>query len=300
MRDDGGARTFIPAMSTSPNAPFEQDFHVRATEARGRLSANDERIIQYLREHMEGLPFHTSDSLAEDVGVSRAAIVRFATKLGYDGFTEMRNSAREELRSQGNSPLTRFASDGRTESSSLLSRKLRQDIRNIEMTETLAGEGILAAADALAAARWIYVVGNRKSFGLAVYLHRILHGVRPNVRLVDPGFTDEVAALRAGDALIACLFQRYSRSTIATLDRAKEAGSRTVLITDGRGHGFAEGADHVLVAATDSPTLYQSMVAPLALLEGLAAQVAALDPDLTRRSLESTERFNLDQGLVLE
>jgi hypothetical protein len=42
------------------------------------------------------------------------------------------------------------------------------------------------------------------------------------------------------------------------------------------------------------------MVAPLALLEGLAAELAGLDPELTRRSLEAAERFTVGQSLVLE
>jgi DNA-binding MurR/RpiR family transcriptional regulator len=72
------------------------------------------------------------------------------------------------------------------------------------------------------------------------------------------------------------------------------------VLTDGGGHDFVRTADHVLVAATDSPTLYQSMVAPLALLESLAAEMALLDPELTRRSLEAAERFTVGQGLVVE
>jgi DNA-binding MurR/RpiR family transcriptional regulator len=280
--------------------PFAQDFHVRATEARGSLSSNDERIVQYLREHMDALPFHTTDSLADAVGVSRAAIVRFSTKVGYESFTEMRNLAREELKAQGNSPLARFGADHPDGDDSLLASKFRQDMSNLEMTERLSGEALVGTAELLAAARRIYVVGNRKSYALAVYLHRILHGVRPTVRLVDPAFPDELSAMDADDALVACLFQRYSRSTIGMLETAAKIGAKTVVLTDGRGHDFARRADQCLVASTDSPTLYQSMVAPLALLEALAAQIAALDPDLTRRSLEATERFNVGQGLLLE
>jgi DNA-binding MurR/RpiR family transcriptional regulator len=285
---------------TDTHVAFDQDFHVRATEARGALSSNDQRIAEHLRQHMDALPFHTSDSLAAAVGVSRAAIVRFSTKLGYESFTAMRNLAREQLREAGDSPLTRFIPDASDDDASLLSRKLWQDRRNLEMTETMAAEAVPRATQALAGANWIYVAGNRKSYALAVYLHRILHGVRPTVRLVNPGFTDEIAAIKPGDALVACLFQRYSRATIATLEAAQAAGAQTVVLTDGRGHDFVRGADHVLVASTESPTLYQSMVAPLALLECLAADLAGLDPELTRRSLEAAERFTVGQSLVLE
>lgn len=249
---------------------------------------------------MDELPFHTSDSLAEAVGVSRAAVVRFATRIGYRSFSELRQCARDELRGSGNSPLSRFAADDSDGPRSVLQHLFRQGARNLEMTETLATAGLVPAALALHSARTIYVVGNRKSYALAVYLHRILSGPRPGVRLVDPAYSDEVATIGARDAIVACLFQRYSRSTIAILETAKHAGAHTVVLTDGRGHGFVDGVDEVLVCATDSPTLYRSMIAPVALLEALAAQVAALDPDLTRRSLEAAEQFTHDQGFLRE
>ena len=289
-----------PAPASSNGISFEQDFHVRATEARGRLSSNDDRIVEHLREHMSELPFHTSDSLADAIGVSRAAVVRFATKIGYENFSEMRQRARDELREGGNSPLSRFAEHGSEEPVSALQRILRQGSRNLEMTETLSGDALAPAALALHSAQTIYVVGNRKSYALAVYLHRILSGLRPGVRLVDPAFMDDAAELGPDDAIVACLFQRYSRSTIAILEMAKSAQGHTIVLTDGRGHPFVDGVEHVLVAATDSPTLYSSMVAPIALLEALSAQVAALDPERTRRSLEAVERFNVDQRLLLE
>jgi DNA-binding MurR/RpiR family transcriptional regulator len=226
--------------------------------------------------------------------------VRFATRIGYESFSAMRERARDDLRASVNSPLSRFAAEDAEVPRSVLQHLLKQGAHNLEMTETLAGEALVPAALALHSARIIYIVGNRKSYALAVYLHRILSGPRPGVRLVDPAFSDEVAMLGSRDAVVACLFQRYSRSTVAILETAKAMGVRTVVLTDGRGHAFVEGVDHVLVSATDSPTLYRSMIAPIALLEALAAQVAALDPELTRSSLEKAERFNRDQGFLTE
>lgn len=63
---------------------------------------------------------------------------------------------------------------------------------------------------------------------------------------------------------------------------------------------FAEHADHVLPIATNSPMLYRSVVAAVAVIQGLVAQVAALDPERTREALEAYERFVQAQDLLLE
>ena len=76
---------------------LRQELDVRVADARGRLSRNDERILSFLRDHLDELAFHTAESLAQGTGVSAAAVVRFARRLGFASFRELRERAREEL-----------------------------------------------------------------------------------------------------------------------------------------------------------------------------------------------------------
>ena len=135
--------------------------------------------------------------------------------------------------------------------------------------------------------------------GLAVHFHRLLTDVHEGAHLVDPGFPDEVAGVGSRDVVVACLFRRYSRLTVELLGTVHEGGAHVVLVTDGRGHDFAAHADHVLVAVATGPALYDSMVAPLWLLESLVAEAAAVYPDRSRARLEKIERFTEDQRLLL-
>src|SRR4051794_15218587 len=113
--------------SQSDLRPFEEELASRAADARGKLSSNDERILEHLNENLDELPFHTSDSLAKDVGVSRAAVVRFANKLGFSGFSELQRASRNAVRESQESPLSRFSG----ESDSLVEQKAVQDSRNV-------------------------------------------------------------------------------------------------------------------------------------------------------------------------
>lgn len=285
----------LAALAISP--AFEEDFAVRVAQARGTLSSNDERVIEHVRERLDAVAFHTSESLAQSAGVSRAAVVRFARKLGYTGFTELRDAARGGLRERRESPLGRFSGE---DGISLLERKTQQDIKNLAATQGIATDLVGPAARLLSGASSVYVAGNRKSYGLAIYAQRMLDGVRADVRLVDPGFPDDLASLGPKDVLLAMLFRRYSRQTIALIASAKEAGAGVIVITDGRGHDFTVKADHVLAAIADSPTLYESMVAPVWLVEALVAETAAVDRERSRSRLQQVERFVEDQSLLLD
>lgn len=286
----------VQHQSGATASPFAREFGRRAVEFEDRLSKNDRRIIAYLREHLDELPFHTADSLASATSVSRAAVIRLAHRLGYEGFAELRELAREDLRSSGPSPLARF-SDG--EPDSHFEHKLQLDNENLALTHAIGDEGISEAAQTLSDARAVYVVGNGVSAGMALYFHRVLRGVRPEVHFVDASYPDSLAGLSAEDAIVALLFRRYSRLTVSLVERARDLGAATVLVSDGGGQRFAVEGDEILVAATESPTLYPSMVGATFLLEALCAATARLDPERTRVTLEEHERFNSEQNLLL-
>jgi len=258
-------------------------------------------IISEITESLHDLAFHTTESLAQLTGVSRAAIVRLTRKLGYTGFTELRNLARQEVKTGTHSPLARFTqTDDDPEPTTLLGRKIRQDVRNLSLSQELVGRALPAAADTAAKAPAVFVLGARKSYGLAIYFGRLLKDIRDNVHIVDPGYPDDLARCGKGDVVIALLFRRYSTATVNLIEHAKRRGARIILVTDGASHGFTIRIDHLLVATTDSPTLYHSMVAPLSLLELLGQEIAAQDPSATRASLERAERFTDAQGALLE
>ena len=276
--------------------PFEQELTARATDVRGKLTANDELILEHLQQGLDELPFHTSDSLGQSVGVSRAAVVRFANKLGYSGFAELQRASRDAVRQSQESPLSRFSG---APADSLPEQKAMQDSRNVLATEALVRDTIGPAAGAVAKADRVFALGARKSSGLVVHLHRLLAGVREHVHLIDAGFTDEIADAGPKDVVVACLFRRYSRLTVDMLRVAREAGATVVVVTDGRGNSFVEDADHAIVAVATSPTLYDSMVAPVFAIECLVAEVAAVDPRRSRARLEKLEGFTESSRFLL-
>lgn len=280
---------------TSSGIPFDQDFEKRVSEAHGMLSKNDRRIVDYVRGHPDELAFHTSESLAHSVGVSQAAAVRFARRLGYEGFAQLRNLARENLQDGVQSLAARFRADARKPSDN----RFAHDIENLLATATFIKNEVPKAAATISEAATVYVVGDRESYGLAAFLHRRLHTILDNARLIEPSFADDITCVRDGDVLVACLFRRYSRLTAALIEKAREAGARVVLLTDGENHDFTSTQDHVLVAATESPRFHWSMIAPLAVMESLVVEVAAVDPRAARQRLELTDGFKREYDIFL-
>jgi DNA-binding MurR/RpiR family transcriptional regulator len=231
-----------------PELTLEQQLDVRVSDARGRLSRNDERILAFLREHLAELAFHTAESLAQGAGVSAAAVVRFSRRLGFASFRELRERARAELQS-GREPGPVSAG----EAQSTLERKVQRDIASLELLARMLEEPLAKASAVIAGADTTWFLANRETYGVAVYAQRLLHHVRGDVRLVDPSFPDPLRSIGAGDAVVACTFRPYARQTLALIDHVRAAGAHLILVTDGRGHGFIGSADVVLAVPGREP-----------------------------------------------
>src|SRR3954453_22417187 len=69
------------------------------------LSPNDRRIAAWLLEHEAEAPFQTAESVARGAGVSKAAVVRFGSRLGFGGYAglseAMAGAASQRLSRQG-------------------------------------------------------------------------------------------------------------------------------------------------------------------------------------------------------
>lgn len=271
-----------------------RELDVRVAEARGGLSGNDERILGFLRDHLDELAFHTAESLAQGAGVSAAAVVRFSRRLGFASFRELRDRARDELQSG----LAEEQEAG--SSASVLGRKVERDIASLGVLPQLLDVPLEAAAVAVSTARTTWFMANRETYGLAVYAQRLLHQVHSDVRLVDPSFADPLRSLGADDVVVACTFRPYARLTLQLMAYARSAGARLVVVTDGRAHDFIDEADIVLAVPVESPTLLLSFTPAVCVLEALAARVAMLNVDETHAMLEATAKFLAEHDIVVE
>src|SRR3954454_16476180 len=110
------------------HAALGQELDVRVAGARGGLSANDERILAFLHEHLGELAFHTAESLAQGAGVSAAAVVRFSRRLGFASLRELRDRPRGEPQAEQPAPPA---------ARSTLGRKIERDIASLQVLPQL-------------------------------------------------------------------------------------------------------------------------------------------------------------------
>lgn len=195
-----------------------------------RLTPTERRISALLLEDATLLAFGTVSDIAEQVGTSRPSIVRFANKLGFDGFTSLQTWVRQDLAKQLSSPSQRIRqmSGGAPPIRAALEHAVRQTL------ESLDDRRIETMAAPIAKARAVWILSGETSMAGAIVLHSGLSMVRPNVHLVhEQAAARQLSSARAGDAAVVYDFARYRRHSVFAARTLAELGVTLIAITDG-------------------------------------------------------------------
>src|SRR5881409_1660358 len=62
------------------------------------FSRSQKDVAQYIVDHMDEAAFQTAEELARRANTSSSTVVRFSQALGFEGFPELQQAAREEYR----------------------------------------------------------------------------------------------------------------------------------------------------------------------------------------------------------
>ena len=62
-------------------------------------------MAQYVVDHLDEVAFHTAEELARRASTSSSTVVRFAQALGFEGFPELQEAARDEYRGPTRQPV---------------------------------------------------------------------------------------------------------------------------------------------------------------------------------------------------
>lgn len=243
------------------------------------LSPQLRRAARFLARQPELVAIYSLRSLAERAGVTPASFVRLAKSLGYSGFPELRRAlvARmlpAALSYAAKAERLQMASDSR----GIYDRIFAAQSANLEATRHANGADVLrASVKTLESARRVWIVGVRSLYPLAFYLHYVWSFFRRDLFLAanPSGVLDNALfAIERGDAMVVMTMAPYTRDAVMAAEMAAKIGARVVALTDNDLSPLAPYADHVLVAATDTPSFFHSLTAANGVVEVLLAFLA--------------------------
>jgi DNA-binding MurR/RpiR family transcriptional regulator len=259
-----------------------------------RLTPAERRIAAVLLETPQIVGFGTVADLAEASGSGAATVVRFANKLGYEGYVGLQQAVQRELSGQLRpaAERIRLQRDGGGLDDVRMHTEIEQS--NVATTlEQIDSSTTRAVVDRLSDERHgVLVLSGAASRGVALQLVIDLGQLRGGVGLLDGNDVDVMRALAlAGDSptVVAIDIRRYDRWVVDTLHAARSRGAWIVALTDSVLSPLSVVADHSFLVSAASPGPFDSHVGTLALLDVLVAAVAATDRERATERLDRLE-----------
>ena len=242
------------------------------------FSKGQKLIADYIISQYDKAAFMTASKLGEVVGVSESTAVRFATKLGFEGYPELQKLLQDLIKSKLTSVQRIAVSSSRMSPENILKSVLQSDMDKIKNTfEHIDQDEFNTIVQCILEANKIYILGVRSSAALASFLGFYFNLIFDNVRLVHTTSVSEmfeqIVRASEGDVVIGISFPRYSKRTIKAMQFAKDKGSTVIAITDNKKSPVSVNADYTLTAESDMASFVDSLVAPLSVINALIVAI---------------------------
>jgi DNA-binding MurR/RpiR family transcriptional regulator len=252
------------------------------------FSRSQKDVAQYIVDHLDEAAFQTAEELARRASTSSSTVVRFSQALGFEGFPELQQAARDEYRRRppggagvdgvavGAAAVPLFSLD-HTEFESALAA----DHVNVEDTaHKLSRSDVEAAIDALVAADKVLIAGTDQMAFFASYLRHLLMLLDLRAEIVASPSQEALGRLSRIDEntlVIGLSAGRPHPLITRTMKLARHRHAMTLAVTDATLSEVARLARIRLYYSSNTPAFVRSHAALLSLLQALAYGVYARD-----------------------
>jgi RpiR family transcriptional regulator, carbohydrate utilization regulator len=267
------------------------------------LRESERKIAEYVAGKPSEVVYLSVTELADRTGTSEATVIRFAQRLGFNGYAALKIALALDLRSAA----ATLPSELKPESDlgSIKQQVIQISVDSLGDTAQLLDDAALArAVDALLAARRIecYGVGGSAAVAEDAYFALMQVGL-PAVAIADPHLQLMSAVqLRPGDVALAISQSGSTRDTVEALQLARDAGATCVCITRYARSPITQVAHVTLLAAARLVTLggytLLGRIAQLAVIDVLAAAAALRRQDTAvevlqrgRQAISASRKF---------
>lgn len=260
------------------------------------LTPTERQLASHVLSHYPMAALGSITVLAKAAQVSTPTVVRLAQKLGYKGYPDFQAALRGEVEAMLVSPLTKHEKAALIEDAHILNQMAERALKNLSETLAQIDQAEFDGAALLLAdpGRKVFALGGRITHALADYFASLLAVTRPGVTLLSDNSTSWPPALldmAPGDVLVVFDIRRYENAVLNLAEMAKDQGVEIVLITDRWVSPAVSHARHMLACHIEAPSAWDSLAAPLVVIESLLGAVQGLIWPVTEARMKRLEEL---------
>jgi DNA-binding MurR/RpiR family transcriptional regulator len=253
------------------------------------FSRSQKDVAQYIVDHLDEAAFQTAEELARRANTSSSTVVRFSQALGFDGFPELQQAARDEYRRLVGGIAAVGANAGEAHAATPLfsldhtefEAALAADHVNLEDTaHKLSRADVETAIDAIVSAEKVLIAGTDQMAFFASYLRHLLMLLDVRAEIVASPSQEALGRLSRIDdqtLVIGLSAGRPHPLITRTMKLARHRGAKTMAISDATLSEVARLARIRLYYSSNTPAFVRSHTALLSIIQALAFGVYSRD-----------------------
>ncbi len=267
------------------------------------LSPELQRAAEFSLQNANQLVVLSMRAFAAEAGVRPATLLRLAQRLGFRGWSELKDACIDDIGLRSDTYVSRAEKlIAKNAPPALYDEVFNAHQANLAFTQAENKQEMQQAVTLLDQAENVYICGFRASFPVAWSLYYVYRLFNRNASLID-GLASNIELftreLTADDCVLLTGFAPYSRESLSVLNAAKQAGSRIIAVTDSPVSPLAQAADCTLLFSVDSPSFFPSVVSGMGLAECLLAMLVARHGREAVAKIENAERYLIDSGAYI-
>ncbi len=267
------------------------------------LPRNHKKVADYFVDNFDRIPFLNVQDIAKSTGTSVASVVRFAQRIGFEGFSELRDAIAETFQNQISNKTIFPLFDKHTADEDLLTEVANVDIANINNTLNIIERKTFDdVINRILRADRVFTAGLGISYLLAEILAYQLTQVGIDSTVLKHTHTlfhEQILFMDKKDLLIVFSFPPYSKETIDASSFARDKNIDVIAITNKHASPVTFFTKANLIVKSENMLFTNSFAAISVLINAIATACALKKKSRAKRILKETEEIMESQNQVI-
>ena len=238
----------------------------------------EKRIAEFFLDEEQRVFLMNVADIAKEIDVSDTSVIRFIKSLGFENFTDFKNSGQEDIKSRldkTNDFIKNLDIIKENSIEQLYIHKINEEVNKIFNSNSQ--KQIKKISNLIMKAKNKYIVGFKSTAGIANFFGVRLGFMLENVstfNIDDSVVVNSIFNIKQEDILIIFDYPMYSKAAVVLAKIARENKAKILLFTDSDNAPLAEYSDILYKVKLNGISVFNSLISTQILIEYLLTYIS--------------------------
>lgn len=264
-----------------------------------RLTKKEKRIAEFFLDEEQRVFLMNVADIAKTIDVSDTSVIRFIKSLGFENFTDFKNSGQEDIKSRldkTNDFIKNLDIIKENSIEQLYIHKINEEVNKI--FNSSSQKQIKKISNLIMKAKNKYIVGFKSTAGIANFFGVRLGFMLENVstfNIDDSVVVNSIFNIKQEDILIIFDYPMYSKAAVVLAKIARENKAKILLFTDSDNAPLAEYSDILYKVKLNGISVFNSLISTQILIEYLLTYISQFIEEKTKIRFSKIRKYLIEK-----